>query len=59
MKANEMMVYDGCPELEKIALVRAHIAAIQRERREREAAAKRRILEPGEIDLYQPQDFRD
>jgi hypothetical protein len=35
MKVNEIMVYDGCPELERIAQVRANLAAIRKNRKNR------------------------
>ena len=52
-----MNVYDGYPEPELIT--RAHLAAIERGRREREEEAKRQILELEEIVLHQPNDFAD
>lgn len=52
-----MNVYDGYPEPELIA--RAHLAAIERGRREREEEAKRQILELEEIVLHQPNDVAD
>jgi hypothetical protein len=52
-----MNVYDGYPEPELIA--RAHLAAIERGRREREEESKRQILELEEIVLHQPNDFAD
>ena len=57
MNVNDMNVYDGYPEPELIA--RAHLAAIERGRREREEEAKRQILELEEIVLHQPNDFAD
>lgn len=59
MEVNEMKGCDGYPEMESIARIQANLAAIKRVRREREEATKRRILELGEIDLYQSKDFRD
>ena len=52
-----MNVYDGYPEPELIA--RAHLAAIERVRREREEKTKRQKLELEEIILHQPHDFAD
>ena len=57
MKANDRNVYNGYPEPELIA--RAHLAAMERDRREREEAAMRQILELEEIVLHQPNDFAD
>lgn len=57
MKVNDRKVYNGYPEPELIA--RAHLAARERERREREAAAVQQILELEEIVLHQPNDFAD
>ena len=57
MKANDRKLYHGYPEPELIA--RAHLAAMERDRREREEAAMRQILELEEIVLHQPNDFAD
>lgn len=57
MKVNDRKVYHGYPEPELIA--RAHLAARERDRREREAAAVQQILELEEIVLHQPNDFAD
>jgi len=57
MNANDRNVYDGYPKPELIA--RAHLAAMENERREREEAEKRQILEREEIVLHQPNDFAD
>jgi len=57
MNANDRNVYDGYPKPELIAL--AHLAAMENERREREEAEKRQILELEEIVLHQPNDFAD
>jgi len=63
MNINDRKVYDGYPKPELIAW--AHLAAIERDRHEREEAAKRQILELEleleleEIDLHQPKDFTD
>ena len=52
-----MNEYDRYPEQELIAM--AHLAAMERERREREEEAKRHIIELEEIVQYQPNDFSD
>ena len=52
-----MNQYGRYPEQESIAV--AHLAAIERARREREEEAKRHILELEEIVLHQPNDFAD
>lgn len=57
MKVSDRQVYHGYPEPELIA--RAHLAARERERREREAAAVQQILELEDIVLHQPNDFAD
>ena len=57
MNVNDRNVYDGDPKPELIA--RAHLAAIERDRREREETAKRQILELEEMVLHQPNDFTD
>jgi hypothetical protein len=41
MKLNDMNSFNECPKLEPIARALAHLAAIQRERYEREKATKR------------------
>ena len=57
MNVNDRNVYDGDPKPELIA--RAHLAAIERDRREREETAKRQIIELEEMVLHQPNDFAD
>ena len=57
MNENDGNVYDGYPKPELIA--QAHLAAMENERREREEAEKRQILELEEIALHQPKDFAD
>jgi hypothetical protein len=57
MNVNDRNVYDGDPKPELIA--RAHLAAIERDRREREETAKRQILELEEMVLHQLNDFAD
>jgi hypothetical protein len=57
MNVKDRNVYDGYPKPELIA--RAHLAAIERDRREREETAKRQILELEEMVLHQPNDFAD
>jgi len=57
MNVNDRNVYDGDPKPELIA--RAHLAAIERDRREREETAKRQMLELEEMVLHQPNDFAD
>jgi hypothetical protein len=57
MTVSDRQVYQGYPEPELIA--RAHLAARERERREREAAAVQQVLELEEIILHQPNDFAD
>ena len=57
MNGNDGNVYDGYSKPELIA--QAHLAAMENERREREEAEKRQILEREEIALYQPNDFAD
>lgn len=57
MNINDMNVYDGYPKPELIA--RAHLAAMERERREREEEIRRQVLELEEIVLHQPNDFAD
>ena len=57
MNENDRNVYDGYPKPELIA--QAHLAAMENERREREEAEKRQILELEEIALHQPNDFAD
>jgi len=57
MNLNYMNEYDGYPPPELIA--RAHLAAIERVRREREEKATRQKLELEEILLHQPNDFAD
>ena len=52
-----MNEYDRYPEQELIAM--AHLAAMERARREREEEAKRHIIELEEIVQYQPNDFAD
>ena len=52
-----MNEYERYPEQELIAL--AHLAAMERERREREEEARRHIHELEEIVLHQPNDFAD
>jgi hypothetical protein len=57
MNVNYMNEYDGYPAPELVA--RAHLAAIQRARCEREEKEKRQILELEEIIQNQPNDFAD
>ena len=57
MNINDMNVYDGYLKPELIA--RAHLAAMERERREREEEIRRQVLELEEIVLHQPNDFAD
>ena len=57
MNVNYMNEYDGYPEPKLIA--RAHLAAIERVRREREEKMKQQKLELEEIVLHQPNDFAD
>jgi hypothetical protein len=57
MNVKDRNVYDGDPKPELIA--RAHLAAIERDRREREETAERQILELEEMVLHQPNDFAD
>ena len=57
MNPNDMHLYDGYPGPELLA--RAHLADIERVRREREAAERRQLLELEEIVLHQPNDFAD
>ena len=57
MNVNYMTEYDGYPAPELVA--RAHLAAIERVRREREEKAKQQKLELEEILRHQPNDFAD
>jgi len=57
MGESVMNEYDRQLEQEMIAA--AHIAAMERARLEREAAARRHILELEEVILHQPNDFAD
>ena len=57
MNVNYMNEYDGYPAPELVA--RAHLAAIERARCEREEKAKRQKLELEEIIQHQPNDFAD
>jgi hypothetical protein len=57
MGESVMNEYDRQLEQEMIAT--AHIAAMERARLEREAAARRHILELEEVILHQPNDFAD
>ena len=57
MNFDYMNEYDGYPPPELVA--RAHLAAIERVRREREEKAKRQELELEAILLQQPNDFAD
>jgi hypothetical protein len=57
MNGNDGIVYDGYFKPELIA--QAHLASMENERREREEAEKRQILELEEIALHQPNDFAD
>jgi hypothetical protein len=57
MNASNANVYDGYPKQELIE--QAHLAAIAREKRERDEATRRQIRKLEEIILHQPNDFAD
>jgi hypothetical protein len=57
MGESVMNEYNSYPEQELIAV--AHLAAMERARREREDEARRHIIELEEIVQHQPSDFAD
>jgi hypothetical protein len=57
MGKSVMNEYVRYPEQEMIAM--AHLASMERARREREEEAKRHIIELEEIVQHQPNDFAD
>jgi hypothetical protein len=57
MNASKPNVYDGYPKPELIE--QAHLAAIAREKRERDEAIRRQTHKLEEIILHQPNDFAD
>jgi hypothetical protein len=57
MGESVMNEYDR--QLEEELIATAHIAAMEHARLEREAAARRHILELEEVILHQPNDFAD
>jgi hypothetical protein len=57
MNDNNQNLYDGYPRPELIE--EAHLAAIAREKRERDEAIRRQTHRLEEIILHQPNDFAD
>ena len=57
MNASNQNIYDEYPKPELIE--QAHLAAIAREKREREEAIRRQTHKLEEIILHQPNDFAD
>lgn len=57
MKYNDIKVYAGQPTKDLVA--RAHLAAIERNRRERAEKARRQVLELERFLQHQPNGFAD